>query len=121
MSAAPRGEAGLVAERLACFTPGPAEREANRDALTFRIGDRAGQQATGQLVVTLGQADGELGLRPSVQLGGPTGAGAAAPGRPGVLDRQQPFLGEPVEVELDHMTGDAGALGDLVPVHRPWP
>ena len=66
--------AGSVAERVSSAPRRPAERAADRDALAFRIGDGSGQQPPGQLVVTLGQADGQLAGRATVQLGGPTGA-----------------------------------------------
>ena len=74
---------GSVAERASGAPRRPAEREADRDALALRIGDGSGQQPSGQLVVTLGQADGQLACRATVQLGGPTGAGPATPRQDG--------------------------------------
>ena len=120
VSAAHRRPVGLGRRaRVQCAAP-PGERDADRDALAFRIGDGSGQQPPGQLVVTLGQADGHL-ARPSDGTAWRADRRRArdAPAGRAYSTASRPSSASLSRWNLTDVAGDTRTLGDLVPVHRP--
>src|SRR5690606_5346384 len=88
------------------LTHRPTERvrrtfELLADAPPARLGgvDGAGEQRTGQVVLTLRKADLDLALGAPVELRRAPGPRAAATGQPLELELEQPLLGQLVEVE----------------------
>src|SRR3954471_13008806 len=106
----PEVAAGVAGDRL--------QRLAEGAVGELSVRDSAGEELPGQVVAALRQADFEVTLGASVELGGPPGARAAATFRPSVLRLEEAVLHEAVEVELGDMVGDADASCGLVPAHR---
>ena len=65
------------------------------------------------------QGDRELLGRASIELGWTAGSRAGATGAPLELHVEQTVLGQPVEVELRSVHGDADRLSSLLAPHRP--
>jgi hypothetical protein len=86
----------------------------DRSAVALRSDGSVGQDASGELVLTRGQADRDLGRRPPVDLGRPSGTGTAPVVEPLVVDLEEPFVGEAVEVVRGDPPLDAHRLRRLV-------
>ena len=78
----PRVRAAVAPSRCPASRAASRSARPDRDTVALRVGDRAGEQPTRELVVTLGQADRDLTRRAPVELGRPTGAGPTPPRRP---------------------------------------
>ena len=61
---------------------------------------------SGEVVVTVGDANDDPSGRPAVPLGRPPGAGTAPAGRTTEIDREQTDYHQLVEVESGHRPGD---------------
>ena len=107
--------------RLADLSPapgsGPIELLNDRCPAGVGGGDRVCHQATGELILTAGQRDGDVGGRAAVELGGSAGAGTAPAGEAGELGDEQAFLLELVEVELGLVDSHTDGRGRLVTAH----
>jgi hypothetical protein len=83
------------------------------------LGDRAREEAAGELVATGGDVERDLGCRRDVTLGRAPGTGAAAAGRPRVVGDEQARVEESLEVEGGQAAGDAAPARNLVACDGP--
>jgi hypothetical protein len=77
-----------------------------------------GEERCHDVVVALGDAEGDLLRGAAIELGGPAGPGAASPRRTAVLDLEQTQLGQLVEVESRHRPGHAHRSRCRLPADR---
>jgi hypothetical protein len=102
--------AGFSGDAVQCLADGAVG--------TLGVRDGASQELSGQVVAALGQADFQITVGASVELGGAPGARTAATLWPSVLRFEEAVLDESVEVELGDMVGDADSGGGLVAADR---
>jgi hypothetical protein len=79
-----------------------------------RLVDGCCENFAREVVSSLRQRDGELTSRPPVELRGTSGSGTRAASEPAVLDLEQTFLDEPVQMKLHRMQRDAHVVGGLL-------
>ncbi len=77
-----------------------------------------GKHPPDHLVVPRRQAEAHLALGAPVQLRGSAGPGPGAPGQPLVLDLEQPFVDQPVEVEAGRVHRQVAAGRRLLAADR---